>query len=696
MTVKRAAWGVALLGAAACSSATGDTTADGAESGGMETVTSTSGADASTGGPGGSSSGEGVDGGSSDDTGPAPVGDIPGALDRDEDPVVVLGAQLGALREVDAGDVVAFARVDGGWSQVPVQVDERAVKDFCEVYGENSGLWNPSGAPPCGTDGALTSLVYTDSNTFTGPDPQPQLDDDDEVVFMAQDAGDRVGPWAEPEGVVAGSGVELELADGDDRAYIYLFERDGKALQPSAGRRYVEYAFALADGIDYDTNYDLYGFNCGGDAPNCNPSMTEDSTVQTASYTSHFAARWVGDELTITTEGAPGVDILDIRQGRFGPDTCARHVLTYSTSRGAYVANKNGPVRAIRSVIGANSGPLTMRTHRFYEQREDIVTNLRVHALGVGIMAVFDYSPEAIGMTYFNDLNPQGLLIDGVPDEVDESGVAEWEMVTGDQGTLVMTGTVDTSLNTESARFFWADDVEPDFLQCDTSQTLDAPDASAYGTSGTWFEGALPNTDPRSTSDHLMFSKVVYVQAPNLPMDDAMRLVEHAREPIAAFARAMGDRGTGESCGDGICGDGESCTFDCAPVDGSCGDTICETPETSTTCPEDCPGGKESPTACGDTVCDPALENQLLCTQDCWPAAAGPLNCIDNACESLYQACADEDECVALVVCVAPCLQGGGEAEACLATCSDTVAASPMNAEVADGLLACGTKAGCL
>ena len=54
---------------------------------------------------------------------------------------------------------------------------------------------------------------------------------------------------------------------------------------------------------------------------------------------------------------------------------------TFNDAEGAFIANKSGPVRAIRSYIGANSGPLTVRQHVFYERREDITTYLRVHAI---------------------------------------------------------------------------------------------------------------------------------------------------------------------------------------------------------------------------------------------------------------------------------------------------------------------------
>ena len=62
-------------------------------------------------------------------------------------------------------------------------------------------------------------------------------------------------------------------------------------------------------------------------------------------------------------------------------------------------------MRAIRSYIGANSGPLTQRDHIFYARREDIRTFLRVHAIP-GVLDFFDYSSAAIGMTYRNNATP--------------------------------------------------------------------------------------------------------------------------------------------------------------------------------------------------------------------------------------------------------------------------------------------------
>ena len=621
--------------------------------------------------------------------------DIPGSIDRIEDPVVVLGAQLSQLQQVDAGSIVAFSRVEGAWVQVPVQVDERVVQDFCEIYGKSSGRWGSE--PACKTNRVVEALFYADPETFTGPDTNPAFDADDELVFMARDGGDRVVDWSAPEGVVAGSGVELSLLDDTDEAWIYLFERQDPGLEPGAGRDYVRYQLSL-HGIDYKTEYDLYGYNCGGDDGRCEPSMTEDSVIEGAVYSRHFAARWVTDRLQITAGDATGVDILDLHQSRFGPDSCGRHVLTYSTAEGAFVANKDGPVRAIRSYLGANSGPLTQRDHHFYDHREDIVTHLRVHAISKGLMDLFDYSEAAVGMTYFNDLNPDGLTIDGVPDAANDTAAQQWELVTGPQGSLVMTGLIDVSFDVSFAHFFWADERDPSYHQCNTSDTLDAPDSQAFGTSGTWLDGPLPDTDPKNgSSDHSMNTRVIYFQPPGLDVASAQALAQRAAAPVAVRTRPIGLAGTGEDCGDGTCGPGEdaSCALDCLPVDGSCGDTLCLPPETSAVCPADCGGSDEGVDDCGDGVCDGSVENELSCASDCWPAYTDALDCAERACDGLLDACADEAECVELVVCVADCVATGSGATQCISDCATTAETPASEVDAATELLVCGSSSGC-
>jgi len=442
-----------------------------------------------------------------------------GPLNRPEDPVVVTGAELPALIGVAPGDVVAF-RYDGGWQQVPVQVDERALKSFDTIYNQ----------PPTYN---VSALVYTDAGTFTGPDADPAFDGDDELVFMARDAGDPAPSFSEPAGVVANTGVEIEVSDPLDaaaRGYVYLFQQDG-TLDPGAGKQYVSYVFNLLSG-PYLTTYRTQ------DGPN-----PEDSTAASPYYGHHFSDRWVSDRLWITAGGASGADILDRHKALFAPGNCVRSEDTFSDGEGAFIVNKSGPVRAIRSYVGANSGPLTQREHIFYERREDIRTYLRVHTIP-SVMDFFDYSPAAAGMAYYNDLNLSGVTVDGVPDSV-AVGAIGWEMVTGIQGSLIMAGIVSTNIAGFAYTSYYLDDVTPGVTQC-------TGDQFAYGSSGTWVAQTIPCTDPAlGCGDYLNVSRVMYFGAPGATVASAESLSDQARAPLVVHVRPWVLDSDGDGIGDG-------------------------------------------------------------------------------------------------------------------------------------------------
>jgi hypothetical protein len=160
-------------------------------------------------------------------------------------------------------------------------------------------------------------------------------------------------------------------------------------------------------------------------------------------------------------------------------------------------------VRAIRSYVGANSGPLTERTHVLYRDREEVRTNLRVHAIP-GIMDYLDYSTAAIGMTYQNSANTNAVTIDGVADAV-TTDVPSWELVTGAQGSVMVVGKVDASflpvggtLDT-IADGFYRDELNSPYQQC-------TGDPHFLGASGLSITSAIPNTDPAAGTSALFDS----------------------------------------------------------------------------------------------------------------------------------------------------------------------------------------------
>jgi hypothetical protein len=621
----------------------------------------------------------------SETTSEATGGSDGGLTGRAADPVVLIGGQVPGLGDVAAGEIVGFAWRDG-WQQVPIQVDERVLVDFCQIY---AAALLGDGAP-CNTSQVIEALFYADPDTYTGADTDPLFDRDDELVFMARDAGGRVDPGDEPAGVVAGSGVEVELTDGDEVGWVYLYARDPNGgLLPGAGADLISYDLVFAPEIDYKTEYPFVGDGSCGDAV-CDPPILEDSRVTTPHYERHFSARWVTDGLKMTTDGASGQDILDIAQARFAPGICGRHVLTFSTAEGAFIANIDGPVRAIRSYMGANSGPLTERTHLFYDRVEVIQTFLRVHPVPA-IMELIDYASDAAGMTYYNEHNQGGLAIDGVPDPGFDDTTFTWELISGPHGSVVSTIRPKLSQNL-ATQAYWEDQADMPTAQCSASNVLDHPDDSAFGTSGLWIVSAIPDTDPRNgADDHVFIERTSYYEAAGLTLPEAMDLVTRAENPPQVVARNPADQ---LACGDGTCEDAESatCPQDCTPIDQTCGDGVCDLWEDSVSCDADCSTGVMMGPGCGDATCDVG-EHELNCADDCWTAMYGPLvDCLGQSCSVQTGACSDEVPCVDTVVCVAECVGGGGMPATCTNMCKLQIVTTTEQEMFVDALLLCAQQ----
>ena len=379
---------------------------------------------------------------------------------RDLDPVVLTGSQLPTFATAAPGTIVAFRWNSElrRWEQVPVQVDERHV-EFLSKLRNGTGSTGP------------TALAFSDPGANAGSDPVATLDADDEIAFMATDTG---GPaprgTGDPAGVIAASGLRVAVTDplstydavrGSGTGYLYLFRRSGTTLSPSAGKDYVTYVFNPTDPMGH----------------------AEDSTVSTPRYATHFSARWTRDTLRV---GA-GPDILDRHRNLFAIGNCVRSEDTFSAGDGGYATNIDGPVRAIRAYLGANSGTYTQREHLFYRGAERTQTTLRVHAIP-GIMDFYDYSPAAVGMQYSSSSTPNAVTIDGVPDTTG-AAAPTWEAVTGAQGTVVSSTTAETDIAGLAMQAYYLDDATPPAVQC-------TGDAFEYGASGTAITSAIPNTDP--------------------------------------------------------------------------------------------------------------------------------------------------------------------------------------------------------
>ncbi|MFO0624223.1 MAG: hypothetical protein U0325_01285 [Polyangiales bacterium] len=142
------------------------------------------------------------------------------------------------------------------------------------------------------------------------------------------------------------------------------------------------------------------------------------------------------------------------------------------------------------------------------------------------------------------------------------------------------------------------------------------PDAGSSADVTSAMDSAPPGDTPPGTDSGKTPDVVVN------PGDDA---------PVGAdVVSPPSDVPAGPSCGDGMCGTGETCTScpgDCGACPPRCGDGMCGSGETCTNCPGDCGA---CPPRCGDGMCSTG-ETCTNCPGDC---GACPARCGDGMCGS--------------------------------------------------------------
>jgi len=431
------------------------------------------------------------------------------------DPVVLTGADVPSF--LGCADcvtrLVAFSWVKEAWSQVPVQVDERHIQDYYNIKGGECRLYKRN----------MESLMYTDPDTYSGADEDDTLDMDDEIVFMARFLGEKNENFIFPEGVLSANMEELEVVDplsNSSIGFMYLFVSDG-SLDQAAGNPLVEYVFNLTATTESGSNdyFDVYNFGASMSSwTDYEIKNSEDSFFKSKHYQRHFAENWNSDSVRIFSGDSSSEDLMARQEFQFGVNTCGRCVYTFKHGGTGFIVNKAGPVRAIRSWVGANSGTITQRESVMYEQREDLKTYLRVHTIH-GVMDYVTYK-EDLPLVFYNCHNEEGIIVDGDhKDDTFKNAFCPWEFVTGRAGSLLRTYQFDTDLGDDHGipndllpeRFlssWFYDNRVPDkidenvaihpngFHQCSTKLT---PQKAAWGTHGMKLKDSvpeIPNTDP--------------------------------------------------------------------------------------------------------------------------------------------------------------------------------------------------------
>ena len=397
---------------------------------------------------------------------PYPAGTTQGDRDAHRGTLVV---PPDARTGVPVEEIVGYRYERGRWVEIPVQVDERfpyflanGNADFAfysSVDEELTYEWDEEAWRK--TAGECTAEYPPEQQSPT-QDPVATLDDDDEIVFMASDAGDLA-----PEGIPGPPGTgdarqQVLIADPLDPSYagsVYLFRRPGgSSFDTSNG--YVRYQ-RDANADEYIDRYSLrrddpetlgvsntgYGPNLPGtvcrtaeypgypETPDGEPRASSDRfprdgvTVTTDAYRWYASGRWMVRSMQVAKPGQPdayGPDLIDRWKGRAfqqSPDSSIS-VVGFEDEQVNWEANaallgeRAGPVRAIREVWGADSGTNVTKTETFYRDAITYRYHVRVHPIPPdGLYTDWDYN-KGVAVKYYNALKPEGVDIDGINDDV--------------------------------------------------------------------------------------------------------------------------------------------------------------------------------------------------------------------------------------------------------------------------------------
>ncbi len=161
-------------------------------------------------------------------------------IQRVDDPVVIECNDMAKLFGTPIDRLALFAVNQGTWSPIPFQVDQK----------------KPDG-----------SYAFT-SGEQAEKDPDPNLDGNDELVFMIKDSGDKAKPEQLPESSEAC--IELTMTDPKDgtKGWLYLVSFPDSA--PRSDMDYIQVKRDEANGYRSVTTYEYF---IGGPSDRMYPDM---------------------------------------------------------------------------------------------------------------------------------------------------------------------------------------------------------------------------------------------------------------------------------------------------------------------------------------------------------------------------------------------------------------------------------------
>jgi hypothetical protein len=251
------------------------------------------------------------------------------------------------------------------------------------------------------------------------------LDENDELSFMACDAGDRMGPGRRPLGVERG--VEIEIIDPLDngRAWLYLFEQPGGPTP------------ALPDYVDYHNDGIMVSY--------------QSDRFLMGNFLEHYGYDTIR---MITRDGEIGPDVLD--QQRIGieleviSDVSMSMSVPQTLMKFKHIGVIDGPVRLIvDEVVMFNVGEFSLQYgaenfNRYYRCGQNNAVNFTFPMALNQLFRSFlfywglDFTPEIVGSYYIDPNRKSAIRIkDEEKMEVPADAPHFWWGLYGPQGAVL-------------------------------------------------------------------------------------------------------------------------------------------------------------------------------------------------------------------------------------------------------------------
>jgi hypothetical protein len=384
-----------------------------------------------------------------------------------------------------------YISASNAWEQIPFQFDEV----------------EPDPSP---TDPNRTTYFGTGDGN---------LDDQDELAFMARDAGDRAlaGAWIADAASRLHPRYEIELADPltpGNAAYVYLYRSTTLSVPPTV-KDYVTYV-----------------------APT--PGSGND-VVKGQSYEEGHRNNGINNSLLVpVSAGGDGVDFLDQLKLRFQVSIFGLNVpVTEENFALQGIRLRDGNLRIIRqlqqriSILGNN---LDFAIDVLYYGYSVVLsTDLNITTDGVNLLRQsVDFDANVSGAKWYNQNITNPLTVDGVTDNLSAANLAvvpapdfNWYMLSSSHGSFINLFAIPGSLG-NSRKFYYHD--------APSGTGDDTPDSGAnpgsFGDSGLLITGS-------NIKGRFAATIISYMLGKDRPRATADSLYNQTSQPLSVKTQAL-------------------------------------------------------------------------------------------------------------------------------------------------------------